>query len=100
MVFFFTKDGGSLIGGSGLHDVNWDLGHFEVGYWGRSGYGGRGLMTEGVRALSSHALMQLGASRVFLTTDKRNMASWRLKSPNRPAEWWSVLGCLQEPYWA
>lgn len=78
MVFFFAKECGSLVGGSGLHDVNWDLGHFEVGYWGRSGYGGRGLMTEGVRALSSHALEQLGASRVFLTTDERNMASWKL----------------------
>jgi RimJ/RimL family protein N-acetyltransferase len=78
MVFFFAKECGSLVGGSGLHDVNWDLGHFEVGYWGRYSYGGRGLMTEGVRALSSHALDKLGASRVFLTTDERNMASWKL----------------------
>ncbi len=36
------------------------------------------LETEGVRELSSHALMQLGASRVFLTTDERNMASCKL----------------------
>ena len=78
MVFFFAKECGSLVGGSGLHDINWDLGHFEVGYWGRTRYGCRGLMTEGVRTLSSHALDHLGASRVFLTTDERNMASWKL----------------------
>lgn len=78
MVFFFLKECGSLVGGSGLHGIDWDLGHFEVGYWGRSGHGGKGLMTEGVRALSNHALDHLGASRVFLTTDERNTASWRL----------------------
>lgn len=78
MVFFFAKECGSLVGGSGLHDIDWALGHFEVGYWGRTRYGGRGMMTEGVRELSSHALYHLGASRVFLTTDERNTASWRL----------------------
>lgn len=77
-VFFFARECGSLVGGGGLHDVDWDLVHFEVGYWGRSGHGGRGLITEGVRALCDHALEQLGASRVFLTTDERNMASWKL----------------------
>lgn len=69
MAFFFLKDGGALVGGSGLHDADWDLRHFEVGYWGRSSFGGRGLMTEGVRALTDHALETLGATRVFLTTD-------------------------------
>jgi RimJ/RimL family protein N-acetyltransferase len=78
MAFFFLKDGGALIGGSGLHDADWDLRHFEVGYWGRSSFAGRGLMTEGVRALADHALEKLGATRVFLTTDTLNVASWKL----------------------
>jgi len=51
---------------------------FEVGYWGRTRFMGQGLVTEGVRALASHALTALGASRVFLTTDERNVRSWRL----------------------
>ena len=67
-----------MVGGSGLHDIDWELGHFEVGYWGRTSFGGRGLITEGVKALSCHALDHLGASRVFLTTDELNSASWRL----------------------
>ena len=78
MAFFFLKDCGALVGGSGLHDADWDLRHFEVGYWGRSSFSGRGLITEGVRALAEHALDALGATRVFLTTDTLNVASWRL----------------------
>ena len=78
MVFFFQKSDGALVGGSGLHDANWDLRHFEVGYWGHAKFAGRGLITEGVAALSDYALERLGASRVFLTTDDRNVASWKL----------------------
>jgi RimJ/RimL family protein N-acetyltransferase len=78
MAFFFLRDGGTLVGGSGLHGVDWTLRRFEVGYWSRSGYGGRGLMTEGVRALADHALQVLRANRVFLTVDDRNLRSWRL----------------------
>ena len=78
MVFFFLKQGGTLIGGSGLHDADWQRRSFEVGYWCRSGHGGQGLMTEGVRALSDHALQALRANRVFLTVDDKNVKSWRL----------------------
>lgn len=78
MVFFFEREGGALIGGSGLHNPNWTLRQFEVGYWGRSTRSGKGLMTEGVRALSDYALESLGAVRVFLTTDDANERSWRL----------------------
>jgi len=78
MVFFFLKGGGALVGGSGLHKANWTLRQFEVGYWCRSRFGGTGLMTEGVRCLADHALQVLKATRVFLTTDEQNVASWRL----------------------
>jgi len=78
MAFFFTHDGGDLVGGSGLHKADWTLRQFEVGYWGRSRFAGSGLMTEGVRALARHAIEGLGASRVFLTTDERNLRSRRL----------------------
>lgn len=78
MAFFFLRGDGGLVGGSGLHNANWDLRQFEVGYWGRSRYSGHGLITEGVRALAEHALGVLGASRVHLTTDEKNISSWRL----------------------
>lgn len=78
MAFFFDKKSGSLVGGSGLHNANWDLRCFEIGYWGHPNFTGHGLITEGVSALSDHALDFLNASRVFLTTDEMNIASWKL----------------------
>lgn len=78
MAFFFLRDDGSLVGGSGLHDADWDLRSFEVGYWGRGKFAGQGLITEGVKALADHALDSLNASRVFLTTDDKNIGSWKL----------------------
>lgn len=78
MAFFIDKQTGELVGGSGLHNANWVLRQFEVGYWCRTGWGGKGLITEGVRALSDYALDILAAKRVFLTTDDRNTQSWRL----------------------
>ena len=78
MALFFLRDGGQLVGGGGLHKADWTLRRFEVGYWGRTAFGGRGLVTEGVRALADHALEHLHASRVFLTADNLNQRSWQL----------------------
>ena len=75
MALFLTRDGGELVGGSGLHKADWTLRQFEVGYWGRTRFAGAGLVTEGVRALARHAIEMLGANRVFLTTDERNLRS-------------------------
>lgn len=78
MAFFFLKETGELVGGSGLHNPRWDLRQFEVGYWGRHARSGHGLITEGVSALVRHALDELQATRVFLTTDEANTRSRRL----------------------
>ncbi len=61
-----------------MHNANWQLRSFEVGYWGRTQYLGAGLISEGVAALVSYALDNLMANRVFLTMDERNLASQRL----------------------
>ena len=78
MAFFILRSTGELVGGSGLHNANWDLRQFEIGYWGRRRHLRQGLMTEGVKALARHAVETLKANRVFLTTDEKNQASWRL----------------------
>jgi RimJ/RimL family protein N-acetyltransferase len=78
MALLFLKDSGQLIGSSGLHRPNWELRQFEIGYWRCSGYAGQGLITEAVRALAEHALSVLQASRVSITMDERNSASWRV----------------------
>ena len=78
MVLFFLKSSGELIGASGFHNPDWRRGQFEVGYWGRTQFGGAGLMTEGVRALACYALTEMKAARVFLSADALNVKSCQL----------------------
>lgn len=78
MALIFRKECGSLVGGSGLHDADWTVRKFEIGYWGHAAYAGQGYITEAVQALADHALEKLGANRVWLTADERNIPSWRV----------------------
>ena len=78
MVFFFERSSGRLVGGGGLHKADWKIRKFEIGYWGRVGCTGQGLITEGVNALSDHAMEVLRANRLVLTVDERNLRSCRL----------------------
>lgn len=81
-LFIFERDvlgrEGSLIGGIGLHHIDWALRSFEIGYWRRRGFGGRGHATEAVHALVRFAFDQLAARRVEIRTDDANRLSWRL----------------------
>jgi RimJ/RimL family protein N-acetyltransferase len=82
VVFLFERgsDGseGTLLGGSGLHRIDWTVPRFEVGYWRRSGHGGKGLIVEAVRALSRMAFDRLGARRVEVRMDAHNERSIRV----------------------
>ncbi|MDB6079107.1 MAG: acetyltransferase, including N-acetylase of ribosomal protein [Akkermansiaceae bacterium] len=78
MMFFFLKETGELVGGGGLHDIDWDFRRFEIGYWGRRKSCGRGLLSEAVRGVVDFARENLQPRRIFLTTDARNERSWRL----------------------
>ena len=80
LVFVRAGDGGEgeLVGGTGLHRIDWTVRKFEVGYWRRTGCGGRGYLTEAVRAVSRMAFDALGARRVEIRMDDRNVASWKL----------------------
>jgi ribosomal-protein-serine acetyltransferase len=79
-VFVRGADGseGELVGAAGLHRIDWTARTFEVGYWRKTGCGGRGLMTEAVRAMSRMAFDALAARRVEIRIDDRNVASWKL----------------------
>lgn len=71
----FERETGRLVASFGLHRTDWDLPKTEVGYWVRSSDTGKGLATEGVRALTTWALDALAAVRVELVTDELNLAS-------------------------
>lgn len=73
-MLIFNKSG-EMVGSSGLHRIDWDVPKFEIGYWGRTGFGGRGLITEAVRGIADFAFGILGALRVEIECDARNQKS-------------------------
>jgi len=69
---------GSLLGGTGLHRMNWAVRSFEIGYWRRAGHAQRGVITEVVRGVSRMAFDSLAARRVEIRMDTNNLASRRV----------------------
>ena len=80
LIFERRADGGEgdLVGGTGLHRIDWSLRRFEIGYWRKTGCEGRGFVTEAVRALARLAFDTLGARRVEIRMDDNNASSWRV----------------------
>ena len=80
LIFLRDRDGseGELVGGCGLHRIDWALRKFEIGYWRKTGCEQRGLITEAVRALARMAFDALDARRVEIRMDDRNERSWKL----------------------
>ena len=82
VMFIFERDGsggeGGFVGGAGLHRIDWTLRRFEIGYWRKTGHGGRGLVTEAVTALARMAFDALAARRVEIRTDDANVRSQRV----------------------
>ena len=71
----FESASGRVLGGTGLHDLDWALRAFEIGYWLRVTAVGHGYATESTRLLADFALSELQARRVMLRCDARNDAS-------------------------
>lgn len=69
---------GVLVGSSGLHRIDWRVPKVEVGFWGRTPYNGRGLVTEGVGAIVELAFDALKARRVEAFCDEGNERSCRV----------------------
>ncbi len=55
-----------LLGGGGLHRINWNFRTFEIGYWIRKSATGRGHVTDAARLLTDLAFGPLQARRVFI----------------------------------
>jgi RimJ/RimL family protein N-acetyltransferase len=82
VMFMFLRDAhgdeGELVGGTGLHRIDWGLRRFEIGYWRKTGCEGRGLVTEAVRAMARLAFDHLEARRVEIRMDDSNVRSWKV----------------------
>jgi RimJ/RimL family protein N-acetyltransferase len=68
----------TMVGSSGLHGIDWEVPKFEIGYWCRTGFTGRGYVTEAVRGITAVAFDTLGAKRVEIRCDSRNVPSVRV----------------------
>lgn len=74
-LMLLLKDTHTIIGGSGLHRIDWSVPKFEIGYWLRSGFVGQGFMTEAVKGITNFAFDQLAAKRVEIRCDRLNVRS-------------------------
>jgi len=74
----FLKSTGEFVLACGLHHGDWDVPKFEIGYWCRISYQGRGYVTEAVRTLTRVGFEQLGANRIEIRCDARNSRSRRV----------------------
>lgn len=77
-IFMYDNQTGQFVGGTGYHTINWDVPCLEIGYWIRTSYSGKGLMTEAVNALTQYAFKQLRVKRVAITCDITNERSKKI----------------------
>ena len=77
-VGIFAVASGRYLGCVSLHDPDWDLRAFGIGYWLRASAVGQGYATEAVSLLVDLALGPLAARRVELRCDARNEPSRRV----------------------
>ncbi|HTG68621.1 MAG TPA: GNAT family N-acetyltransferase [Candidatus Udaeobacter sp.] len=78
MLLLISKETGQLIGSSGLHRIDWQSRKFEIGYWVRSAFSGKGYITEAAEAITNFAVQELKANRVEIRCDSRNTRSARV----------------------
>jgi RimJ/RimL family protein N-acetyltransferase len=71
----FLKGTNELVGSSGLHNCDWDVPSFEIGYWCRTKYAGQGYIKESTHAITQFAFDELKARRVQIRADDRNLRS-------------------------
>ena len=74
-MIMIAKESGKIVGGTGFHNLDWDVPSFEIGYWVHSSYTGRGYVTEAVEALTDFAFNELNAERVEIRCDANNERS-------------------------
>jgi RimJ/RimL family protein N-acetyltransferase len=74
-IMAFERGSGKFVVSTGLHRMSWDHGIFEIGYWVRTPYAGKGYVTEAVNALTRYAFGQLGARRVSIFCNAENPRS-------------------------
>lgn len=115
-VGIFERQTGRVLGGSGLHRIDWRIRRFEVGYWLRQDAEGHGYVRETVQLLTHLAFDVLDARRVEIRMDVANQRSRRvperlgftleatlrqgMAAPDGSPVDVHVFALLEEQYWA
>ncbi len=71
----YLKGSDTCVGTCGMPRLAWKVPKIEIGYWLRTPYSGKGLMTEAVAALTTFALETLNVARVEIRCDEQNHRS-------------------------
>jgi RimJ/RimL family protein N-acetyltransferase len=74
----YEKSSGRLVGKCGFHHIKWALPRFEIGYWIRTSAQKQGYCTEAVQTLIQLAREEMGANRLEICSDPRNVPSRRV----------------------
>ncbi len=77
-LLFISRKTNEIVGASGLHEPDWSVPSFEIGWWGRSDFHGQGLVTEGAGAVLKWGFETLKARRIYAEVDEKNKESWRV----------------------
>jgi len=78
MLMLFEKATQQHVGCIGLRDFQWAVPRAEIGYWVSTPHGGKGYITEGLRAMTPFCFEQLQLRRVEAFPDEENVASCRV----------------------
>lgn len=78
---------GYLVGGIGLHQIDWRNGQSSIGYYIGQDYQGKGIMTRAVQAMLNYVFLELKLNRVEIRCGANNFKSRAI--PER-------LGFIQE----
>ncbi|CAH0346717.1 GNAT family N-acetyltransferase [Bacillus sp. CECT 9360] len=71
----FHKQSQALIGSTSLHNIDWRIPKFEIGYWVDTRFSGSGYITEAIKGLSSFAFDELKARRLEIRCESTNHKS-------------------------
>lgn len=71
----FLKETGQFVATSSLHNIDWDVRKFEIGYWINTLFSCNGYMTEAVEGICNFAFSQLNARRLEIRCDTKNTRS-------------------------
>jgi ribosomal-protein-serine acetyltransferase len=87
-LLLFLKGTHTLVGCSGLHNIDWQVPRFEIGYWVRRRYGGQGYITEAVRGEWTSAVTR--AMRAARPWPSDPVSGWK---PDCASIWWHWTAC-------